>query len=90
MQFRPWCIFYTAASADNQVNARKLMLVQSERLTDDPADSVALDTAARGTNRNGKTETRPTLVVPEDSHTEESVAKLTSASVRRIKVRLTT
>jgi hypothetical protein len=90
MQFSRWCIFRTAARADNQVNARKLVLVQPERLTDDPADTVTFDTAARGTNRNGKTETRPTLVVPEGSHTKESVAKLTSASVRRIKVRLAT
>jgi hypothetical protein len=86
MQFRRWCIFRTAARADNQVNAGQLMLVQSERLTDDPADTVTFDTAARGTNRNGKTNTRPTLVVPEGSHTKESVAKLTSASVGRIEV----
>jgi hypothetical protein len=74
MQFSRWCIFRAAACADNQVNARKLMLMQSERFTDDPADTVAFDTAARGTNRYGKTETRPTLVVPAGSHTKESVA----------------
>jgi len=90
VQFRAWRIFRTAASTDNQVDAGQLMLVQSERFPDDPADTVAFDTAARGTNRNGKTETRPTLVVPEGSHTKESVAKLTSASVGRIKVRLAT
>ena len=90
MQFSRWCIFRAAACADNQVNARKLMLVQSERLTDDPADTVTFDTAARGTNRNGKTETRPTLVVPERSHTKESITKPTPASVGRIKVRLAT
>jgi hypothetical protein len=49
-----------------------------------------LDTTARGTNRNGKTETRPTLVVPERSHTKESITKPTPASVGRIKVRLAT
>jgi hypothetical protein len=66
------------------------MLVQSERLADDPADAVALDTAARGTDRNGKAETRPTFVVPERCHTKESVAKLTSTSIGRIKVRFAT
>jgi hypothetical protein len=66
------------------------MLVQSERFADDPADSIAFDTTARGTNRNGKTETRPTLVVPERSHTKESIAKPSPASVGRIKVRLPT
>ena len=63
------------------------MLVQSERLADDPADTVAFDTAARGANRDGKTETRPTLVVPVRGHTKESVAKLTSTRIGRIKVR---
>ena len=66
------------------------MLVQSERLADDPADAVALDTAARGTDGYGKTETRPTFVVPERSHTKESVAKLTSTSIGGIKVRFAT
>jgi hypothetical protein len=62
------------------------MLVQSEGLADDPADTVAFDATASGTNRNGETETRPTLVVPERSHTKESVAKATTAGVSRIKV----
>jgi hypothetical protein len=90
VQFRSWCIFRPAARADDQIDGRQLVLVQSERLADDPADTVALDTTARGTNRNRKTETRPTLVVPERSHTKESITKPTPASVCRIKVRLAT
>jgi hypothetical protein len=90
VQFRFRCIFSPVARAHDQVDTRQLMLVQPERLADDPADTVALDTAAGGTNRNGKTETRPTLVVQERSHTKESIAKASPASVGRIKVRLAT
>jgi len=89
-QFRPRCIFSPVARAHDQVDTRQLMLVQSERLADDAADTVAFDTAAGGTNRNGKTETRPTLVVQERGHTKESIAKPAPASVGRIKVRLAT
>ena len=90
MQFSPGCIFRPASRADHKVDARQLVLVQSERFSDDPSDAVTFDTTARGTNRNGKTETRPTLVVPERSHTKESIAKPTPAGVGRIKVRLAT
>jgi hypothetical protein len=90
VQFRPWCIFSPAARADDQIDGGQLVLVQSERLADDPTDTIAFDTTARGTNRNGKTETRPTLVVRERSHTKESITKPTPASVGRIKVRLAT
>jgi len=74
VQLWPCCIFRAAARADNQVNAGQLMLVLSKRLADDPAEAVTFDTAAGGTNRNCETETRPTLVVPERSHTKESIA----------------
>ena len=90
MQFSPGCIFRPASRADDKVDARQLVLVQSERFSDDPSDAIAFDATARGTNRNGKTETRPTLVVPERSHTKESIAKPTPAGVGRIKVRLAT
>lgn len=88
MQFNPRCIFRPASCVDNEVDARQLVLVQSERFSDDPPDAVAFDAAARGTNRDGKTETRPPLVIPERSHTKESIAKPTPTGVGRIKVRL--
>ena len=90
VQFRPWCIFRPAARADDQIDSGQFVLVQSERLANDPADTVAFHTATGGTNRNGKTETRPTLVVPERSRTKESIAKPSAARIGRIKVRLTT
>jgi hypothetical protein len=90
VQFRRWGIFSPVARADDEIDARQLVLVQSEGLADDPADTVTFDTTACSTNRDGETETWPTLVVPERSHTKESVAKPTTASVRRIKVRLAT
>ena len=90
MQFSPGCIFRPASGADDEVDARQPVLMQSERFSDDPSDAIAFDTTARGTNRNGKTETRPTLIVPQRSHTKESVAKPTPPGVGRIKVRLAT
>jgi hypothetical protein len=90
VQLGSCCIFRAAARADNQVNARQLMLVLPERLADDPAEAIALNTAARGTNRNCETETRPTFVVPQGSHTKESIAKPASASISRIEVSFAT
>jgi len=90
VQLRSCCIFRTAARADNQVDAGQLMLVLSERLADDSAEPVSLDTAARGTNRNCETETRPTFVVPESCHPKESISKPAPASISRIKVSLAT
>jgi len=90
VQLRPCCILRAAARADNQVNAGQLMLVLSKRLADDPAEAVTLNTAAGGTNRHCQTETRPTLVVPVRSHTKESIAQPTPASISRIEVRLAT
>ena len=90
VQFGSQGFFGPAACADDQIDARQLMLMQSERFADDPSDTVTFYTTARSANRNGETETRPTLVVPERSHTEESIAKPSTASVGRIKVRLAT
>jgi hypothetical protein len=90
MQIGRCRIFSLAACADNQVNGRQLMLMQSERLADDTADPVALDTAARSTDCDGETETRPAFIVPHRSHAKESIAKPSPARVGRIKVRLTT
>ena len=90
VQFGRGCIFSLGSCADNQVDGRQLMLMQSERLADDTADPVALDTTACSTNCDGETETRPALIVPDRSHAKESIAKPSAARIGRIKVRLTT
>lgn len=74
--------------ADDDIDGRQLVLMQPERFANDPADAVALHAAARGANRDGKTKTRPALVVPEQNHTEKSIAKSPSARVDRFEVRL--
>jgi hypothetical protein len=83
-------IFGPGARTHDQIDARQLMLMQSKRFADDPPDTVALDAAARGSNRDGKPETRPALVVPERSHAEESIAKTPPARVGSFEVRLAT
>jgi hypothetical protein len=80
----------TVAGADDQVDGRQLVLMQTERLADDPANTVALDATAGDTNRDGEPETRPTLFVPKRSHAKESIAKPLSARVDRFEVRFAT
>lgn len=90
MQFGPWRGFSPGPGADNQVHGWQFVLMESERLADYPANTVALDTSACSANCNGEAETWPTLVVPESSHAKESIAKPPATRIGRIKVRLTT
>ena len=62
--------------------------MQAERFADEPAKSVALNAAARGTNRDSKPETWPTFVVPERDHAKESIAKPPATRISGIEVRL--
>jgi hypothetical protein len=73
VQLGPRRIFGPASRAHDHIDTRQLMLMQTERLADDPAQTVTLYAAARGANRNSKTETRPTLVIQERSHAKESI-----------------
>ena len=73
MQLGPRRIFGPTSRAHDQIDARQLVLMQTERLADNPAQAVTLYAAARGANRNSKTETRPTLVIQERSHAKESI-----------------
>ena len=61
MQLAPWRILRPATCTHDQIDARQLMLMQPERFADDPADPVALHTAACDTNRNSETQTRRRL-----------------------------
>jgi hypothetical protein len=76
--------------ADDQVEAGELVLMQAEGFADDPADTITLDAAARGTHRDGKPETRPAFIVPERSHSKESISKAPPARVGGFEIRLTT
>lgn len=67
------CVSSPLTRADDEVYRRQLVLVQPERLADDPADAVALDRAAGDAYRHGKTESRTALVVQDRNHAEEPV-----------------
>jgi hypothetical protein len=66
------------------------MLVQAERLANDPPDAITLHAASSGANRDSKTETRPTLVIQERSHAKESITKTPPVRIGCIKFRLAT
>jgi hypothetical protein len=72
-QLGPRCVFGPTSRAHDQIDTRQLVLMQTERLTDEPAQAVTPHAPARGANRNRKTETRATLVIQERSHAKESI-----------------
>lgn len=87
MQFRPRGGLRLLSRAHDHIHAGQLVLVQAERLADDPPELVTLDSAARRAYRNGQAESRPTFVVPRCRHTKKSITEPPAPRVGCIKIR---
>ena len=62
------------------------MLMQAKGFSNEAPESIALDTATGSANRHGQSEPGPALIVPQCSHTKESVAKPSSTRISRLEV----
>jgi hypothetical protein len=82
VQFRARRVSGFLPRTHHEIHARQLVLMQSERLADDPADAVALDSAAGDADRHGQAETGPTFIVPACSHTKKSITEPPAPRVR--------
>jgi hypothetical protein len=82
-----------AAGTDDNIDWRKLTLVDSEKLTDHPTNSIAFDRASGSANGDGQPESgsigRVRVIAP-DGNSEKGVTETFPASIGRVEVRLAT
>jgi len=87
-QFRTRGIPRTVARAHHEIYGREFMLVETEGLTHDPTDAIALHCAPYGAQCHGEANAGTTLIVPVCDHTEKSIPEAPPAGMGGFEIRL--